>query len=222
MGKLLENQNVDYTPAGVLAQATGDVMDNIFDVKIVWPEGFDVKGVTDAEVSYRCDGFNPPDVETKTYDITWHGIAVKKVAAGVSMTREFTLQFRLSSNYLLYMYLVKWSNTINDVNTGGVGNSDAATRTGEVKLIVPYYEYNSHSWKERSSGAETDWLLSDAMDDNSGLLNWHFKQVQCVKVSQPKFKNQADGKSQNFEAKFIFGDVYYPFYGRTAPGASSK
>ena len=117
MGKLLENQNVDYTPAGVLAQATGDVMDNIFDVKIVWPEGFDVKGVTDAEVSYRCDGFNPPDVESARTkygnECTYVGLIHADINGAITVTRNVTengidpnvFEYCLLGAIILFFYL---------------------------------------------------------------------------------------------------------------------
>lgn len=196
------------TAASVLMEATGDAMNNIFDVMIVFP--WDSEGNDDAVVSYRCTGFEPPKVEVSTYPVTWHGITVQKVASGIKMERKQKLTFRLDATYVLYNKFKAWAKTVADVNTGGVANT--ASALGQIVLWAPGSEYNAtSSFGNTNPNGHNGQLLKDTLDGKVTGLYWLLDDVQAIDVGQPKFENTAEGKSMNYDVNFIFGDVNDPF-----------
>lgn len=206
---------VGWTPASVLVNATGDAMDNIFDILIDWPwantgTNGAVSTGAEAAASYRASGFTIPEPKTTTYDVSWHGVKVKKVAAGVGLDRKFELDFRLDANYALYQKFTSWKKLVADVNTSGVANTESAL--GRVQVIAPGAEYNSMSWSTPTTQSDSDNLLSTALDSTTNLV-WTFEDVQVVNVGVPKFNNSSGtGKVMQYKVEFIFGDVSYPFY----------
>lgn len=205
---------VGWTPASVLVNSTGDAMDNIYDILIDWPGSSTgtngtVSTAAEAAVSYRATGFNIIEPKTKTYDVSWRGVTVKKVASGIDMTRQFDVTFRLDANYALYQKFTAWKKLTGDVNTSGVANT--ASALGRVQVVAPGAEYNSLSWSTPSTSSDSDNLVSKALDSTTNLV-WTFEDVQVIGVETPKFKNNAGGKAMEYKVTFIFGDVAYPFY----------
>lgn len=207
---------VGWTPASVLMNATGDAMDNIFDIIINWPWSAESSDGAEAAASYRADGFAVPEPKTTTYDVSWYGVKVKKVAAGVDLARTFDLDFRLDANYALYQKFTAWKKLVSDVNTSGVANTESAL--GRVQVVAPGAEYNSLSWTPPSKASDTDNMLSEALK-NTTMLKWTFEDVQCYNVGTPKFQNSGNGKVMKYKVSFLFGDVDYPFYTH-APGVA--
>lgn len=207
---------VGYTPASVLVNATGDAMNNIFDILIDWPwEGStngSVSTDSEAQVSYRADGFDIPEPKTHTYDVTWHGVKVKKVSTGIELDRSFSLDFRLDANYALYQKFIAWRKLVGDVNTSGVANTESAL--GRVQVIAPGAEYNSLSWTAAANNEDTNLLSKNALAATN--LVWTFEDVQAVNIGTPTFKNEATGNKMSYKVEFTFGDVAYPFYTSTA------
>lgn len=208
---------VGWTPASTLINSTGDAMDNIFDVLIDWPSSMADPNNTsiidsEAAVSYRATGFDIPEPKTKTYEVTWHGIRVKKIASGVDMDRSFKLTYRLDANYALYAKFTAWKKYSSDVNTSGVSNTNSAL--GKVQVIAPGAEYNSISWttpSKEDKNLDDANLLSESLKKTTNLV-WTFQDVSVTEVSTPKFKNGATGNKMEYTVNFIFGDVSYPFY----------
>ena len=205
---------VGWTPASVLVNSTGDAMDNIYDILIEWPwqggssNGGVISGA-EAAASYRASGFKIPEPKTKTYDVSWRGTSVKKVASGIELSRIFTLTFRLDANYALYQKFVAWRKVTNDVNTGGVSNTESAL--GKIQVIAPGAEYNSMSWTPATEAVSEKNMLSHALKNVTNVV-WTFEDVQCVNVGQPEYKNGATGNAMSYVCEFTFGDVNYPFY----------
>lgn len=205
---------VGWTPASVLVNATGDAMDNIYDILIDWPwantgTNGAVSTGAEAAASYRANGFTIPDPKTKTYDVSWRGVTVKKVAAGIDLGRTFKITFRLDANYALYQKFIAWKKVTGDINTSGVANTESAL--GRIQVIAPGAEYNSMSWSTPTAENDSDNMVSTALSSTTNLV-WTFEDVQCVNVGQPKFNNGSGGKIMTYEVEFIFGDVAYPFY----------
>lgn len=205
---------VGWTPASVLVNATGDAMDNIYDILIDWPwantgTNGAVSTGAEAAASYRANGFTIPEPKTKTYDVSWRGITVKKVASGIDLSRTFKITFRLDANYALYQKFIAWKKVTGDANTSGVANTESAL--GRIQVVAPGAEYNSMSWSTPTAENDSDNMVSTALSSTTNLV-WTFEDVQCVSVGQPKFSNTSVGKIINYEVEFIFGDVAYPFY----------
>lgn len=196
--------------ASLLMQSTGDAMNNIFDVGIVFPWDSGSDGTSLPEVSYRCKGFNPPEDKTKTYDVSWHGITVKKIQAGIDMAREFELTFRMDATYALYNRFKAWKKVTTDVNTGGVANT--ASALGQVWVYAPGSEYNATaSFGADNPNGKDGAYLSKTLQGKVNDLYWLYDSVQVIEVGQPQFSNEATGKAMEFKVKFIFGDVNDPF-----------
>lgn len=199
---------VGWTPASVLVNATGDAMENIFDIVVEWPWGNGGSGA-EAAASYRANGFDVPEPKTKTYDVFWLGIRVKKIAAGIDLDRTFKITYRLDANYALYQKWTAWKKLTGDVNTSGVANTESAL--GRIKVVAPGAEYNSMSWLTPSVESAEDNMVSKALQNTTNLV-WTFEDVQCFNVSTPKFKNTGSGKAMEYTCEYTFGDVAYPFY----------
>lgn len=205
---------VGWTPASVLVNATGDAMDNIYDILIDWPwantgTNGAVSTGAEAAASYRANGFNIPEPKTKTYDVSWRGVTVKKVAAGIELVRTFKLTFRLDANYALYQKFIAWKKVTGDINTSGVANTESAL--GRIQVIAPGAEYNSMSWSTPTAENDNDNMVSTALSSTTNLV-WTFEDVQCINVGSPKFKNGSTGNKMDYEVEFTFGDASYPFY----------
>lgn len=205
---------VGWTPASVLVNSTGDAMNNIYDILIDWPGSSTgsngvISTAAEAAVSYRADGFNIVEPKTKTYDVSWRGVTVKKVAAGVDMQRQFDLNFRLDANYALYQKFIAWHKIVTDVNTSGVANT--ASALGRVQVVAPGAEYNAMSWSTPTSSTDSDNLVSKALDSTTNLV-WTFEDVAVVGVGAPQFKTGGTGNTMQYKVTFTFGDVAYPFY----------
>lgn len=199
---------VGWTPASVLVNATGDAMDNIFDIVVEWPWGNGDSGA-EAAASYRASGFDVPEPKTRTYDVSWLGVRVKKIAAGIDLDRTFKITYRLDANYALYQKWIAWKKLTGDVNTSGVANTESAL--GRVKVVAPGAEYNSMSWLTPSVESAEDNMVSKALKNTTNLV-WTFEDVQCFNVGTPKFKNTGSGKAIEYTCEYTFGDVAYPFY----------
>ena len=198
--------------ASTLVEGTADAMDNIFDVYIQWPweESFD----PDIAVSYRCKGFQPPESETPTHKVAWHGVEAEKYSSGVKMDRKMDVEFRLDATFALYNKFVAWAKIGHDVNTSGVANTGAY---GKFAFVTPGSEFNAQaSWNAPGDGQKL--MLTDAMQGQS-FLYWNYDSVFVTKVSTPKYDNKAEGKEQYFKVSFKFGDVGAPFF---TPGNGSK
>lgn len=199
---------VGWTPASVLVNATGDAMENIFDIFVEWPWGNGDSGA-EAAASYRASGFNVPEPKTKTYDVTWLGVRVKKIAAGIDLDRVFSIEYRLDANYALYQKFTAWKKLTGDVNTSGVANTESAL--GRIKVVAPGAEYNSMSWLTPSVESSEENMVSKALKNTTNLV-WTFEDVQCFNVGTPQFKNSGQGQKMMYKCEFTFGDVAYPFY----------
>ena len=208
---------VGWTPASVLVNATGDAQDNIYDILVGFPwdnpsfgqGGSVLTNGIDPACSYRANGINIPEPKTKTYTVSWHGITVLKVAAGVQMERKFEITYRLDANYALYQKMTAWKKLTSDVNTSGVANT--ASALGVVQVIAPGAEYNSMSWSTPNTTSDEGNMLSSALASTTNLV-WTFEDVQCINVGTPQFKNSEQGNKMEYKCEYIFGDAAYPFY----------
>ncbi len=203
-----------WTPASVLVNATGDAMDNIWDVYIDWPwntagANGAISSGAEAAASYRCTGFNIPEPKTETYSNTWNGISVKKVKSGVKLDRQFDLEFRLDANYALYNKFTAWKKITGDVNTSGVANTESAL--GRIQLVAPGAEYNAMSWSTPNAASAEDNMIATRLAGTTKLV-WTFEDVQCINVGQPQFKQQETGNPIKYKCTFTFGDTGYPFF----------
>lgn len=194
--------------ATLLMTATGDAMNNMFDVGVKFPWETSGDGIH-PEVSYRCSGFEPPEDKTETYPVTWHGITVQKVKSGINMERKMSLTFRVDATYELYNKFKAWEKVTRDVNTGGVANT--ASALGQFWVWAPGSEYNATDSFEKKPNGQGGAYLRDSMEGKVADLYWLYDNAQVINVSKPKFSNGASGEKMDYTVEFIFGDVNDPF-----------
>jgi hypothetical protein len=183
-----------------LVNRGADAMDNMFDVSIQfpWAEAGSV-------VTTRIDGFNIPDAGNDGYDISYHGVTMKRPSSKQAFNREFELTFVLDAAYALYGEFVNWSMMVADPVNGGVANWAAAL--GTVKVTALSGAYNGTSTGDIYN-AEDGSIIGDANP------TWTFYDVWVSKVGQPQFKT-AGGDALTYAVSFKFGDCDYPFYNAT-------
>ena len=183
-----------------LVNRGADAMDNMFDVSIQfpWAEAGSV-------VTTRIDGFNIPDAGNDGYDISYHGVTMKRPSSKQTFNREFELTFVLDAAYALYGEFVNWSMMVADPVNGGVANWAAAL--GTVKVTALSGAYNGTSTGDIYN-AEDGSITGDANP------TWTFYDVWVSKVGQPQFKT-AGGDALTYAVSFKFGDCDYPFYNAT-------
>jgi hypothetical protein len=183
-----------------LVNRGADAMDNMFDVSIQfpWAEAGSV-------VTTRIDGFNIPDAGNDGYDISYHGVTMKRPSSKHAFNREFELTFVLDAAYALYGEFVNWSMMVADPVNGGVANWAAAL--GTVKVTALSGAYNGTSTGDIYN-AEDGSITGDANP------TWTFYDVWVSKVGQPQFKT-AGGDALTYAVSFKFGDCDYPFYNAT-------
>ena len=188
------------TAIQALVNRGADAMDNMFDVSIQfpWADGGSV-------VTTRVDGFNIPDAANDGYDISYHGVTMKRPASKQTFSREFELTFVLDAAYALYGEFVNWEMMVTDPVNGGVANWAAAL--GTVKVTALSGAYNGTSTGDIYK-ADDGSITGDANP------TWTFYDVWVSKVGQPQFKTDG-GAAITYPVSFKFGDCDYPFYNGT-------
>lgn len=183
-----------------LVNRGADAMDNMYDVKIQFPWAD-----SGSIVTTRIDGFNVPEASNDGYDISYHGVSMKRPSSKQTMTRGFELTFTLDAAYALYGEFINWHMMATDPVNGGVANWAAALG----KVVV-----------EGLSGAYNGTSPNDIYDSGDFSIKgdanpkWTFYDVWVSKVSQPQFKTDG-GAALTYTVSFNFGDCDYPFYNAT-------
>jgi hypothetical protein len=219
------------TPAiRALANAGADLMKNMFDIYFFLPKfstaGASAEPTPNAEAdtaftaSYplacRATGFEIPDVTVDTYDVEYHGVAIKRPATKVNMERVFSLTFREDAAFSLRQTLTKWHSMVVDPVTGGVANS--MQYLGKVAVRSLAGAFTSPMWSAPDGGAD-GYTKSDklgAISEKTNVAEWTFYGVWVTKVSGVKFATTDSAAPNELSADFAFLDVDFPFYGGNA------
>src|SRR5574344_1570313 len=123
-----------------LVQSGTDLLKNMYDIKIFFPNsktgvpntgGSSDSAKTDDPdsidyinypLTVRAQGFTVPDVSVGSYDIKYHGIAVKRPNGNLEGDRSFELTFREDAAFRLREKFSAWLSAVGDPVTGGVSN----------------------------------------------------------------------------------------------------
>lgn len=190
-----------------------DAMSNMYEVYIKFP-GQDSGQV----MTVRAEGFDIPEAEVGTYEISYHGHKISKPKTELTFDRKFSLTFRMDAGYNWHQTFLNWQSMVGNPVTGGVANVAAAL--GEVTVVALKDAYiamegvdNSffnHIQTEESSGGGdlSQGTIKEGDDKNQ---KWVFKQVWVKKVGQPKFKTEGADK-MTFAVDFCFGQCEMPGY----------
>ena len=188
------------TAIQALVNRGADAMNNMYDISIQFPWA-----EAGSAVTTRVEGFQIPDAGNEGYDISYHGVTMKRPHSKQTFNREFELTFTLDAAYALYGEFVNWAMMVADPVNGGVANWAAAL--GTVKVTALSGAYNGTSTKDIYN-AENGSITGDANP------SWTFYDVWVSKVAQPNFQT-AGGEAIQYAVSFKFGDCDYPFYNGT-------
>lgn len=188
------------TAIQALVNRGADAMDNMYDVSIQFPWA-DAGSV----VTTRVESFQIPDAANDGYDITYHGVTMKRPVSKQTFNREFELSFVLDAAYALYGEFVNWAMMVADPVNGGVANWAASLGTVTVTALSGAY-----------NGTSTGDIYESSDGSIKGDANptWTFYDVWVSKVGQPNF-NTGGGDALKYSVSFKFGDCDYPFYNGT-------
>lgn len=183
-----------------LVNRGADAMANMYDIKIQfpWADSGDV-------VTTRVTNFQPPVAANGGYDISYHGVSMKRPTSKQDFTREFDLEFVLDAAYALYGEFINWGMMAADPVNGGVANWAAAL--GKITVEGLAGAYNGTSPNDIYD-SETFAITGDANP------KWTFYDVWVGSVGQPSF-NTEGSDALKYNVKFYFGDCDYPFYNAT-------
>lgn len=106
-----------------------DQTNNLYE--IAWPNGVPGGG-NPLLLQYRMDQqFDQPQRKLSTYNVEYQGILIPKVGSKEETTKEFTLNFRLDSNWEVYRALETWFSLCFDEKTG-IYSGESDTRVPMV------------------------------------------------------------------------------------------
>lgn len=96
---MLSNNN-NYI--STLVSVGNDAQSHLYEVT------FDGGFLTDiaTDLSVRCSGFTPPDVTQDAYTVRYITAFIDRPRTKISVTRNFSLKFRMDDNWLLYKALL--------------------------------------------------------------------------------------------------------------------
>lgn len=194
-----------------LMNSGADAMNNIFDVLITFPTGLDSDGSFQQKARVRLKGdWNPPEPETGTYDIEYHGVAITRPKTTMTLDRKFELTFRLDASYELYNRFISWHNYATDPNTGSF--ADTITEDAMGSIVVRQLAGSFMAPGSNGMIGLLDNETTAVKKDSVITPEWGFKGVWVSKVSQPKFHAGKEAAEQDYTVSFIFDDISYPFY----------
>ena len=211
-----------------LVNSGADLLKQMFDVSIIFPDQLN-DGVESDElfgypVTVRCTGFNVPEVSMATYDITYHGISVKRPGGKLEGERSFELTFREDAAFMLRQRFSLWMMAVADPVTGGVSNGINYFGTVSVRTIAG--EYTSTQLVEptgKATGESNNQILSStgqtpsksnqkAFKETNPVAEWNFYHVWVSKVGGVSFDTGA-AEANTFPVTFQYQDCDLPFFG---------
>lgn len=191
-----------------LIEAGADAQTNMYDVSLEF---------ADWNATVRANGFEIPDVEAPTYDVSYHGIKYSRVKTEQNFERAFTLEFRMDAKYGLYQAFTSLLAWHVDPNTGGVANANVdKVGTVTVRTVNSAIVAAPSAQASQLSGEPlglTDY--TDTAAQTSGqipkakCIEWKFENAFVTKVSMPKFTTEGADVIK-FSVDFKCGNVIYP------------
>lgn len=210
-----------------LVNSGADLLKQMYDVSITFPDQINGGDESDIIFGYpvtvRCDGFNVPEVSLATYDISYHGISVKRPGGKLEGDRTIELTFREDAAFMLRQRFSLWMMAVADPVTGGVSNAVNYFGTLSVRTIAGEYtstQLVEPTGKETGTGKQ---ILSDtgqtpsknkqaAFKDTNPVAEWNFYHVWVSKVGGVEFSTDA-AEANKFTVTFQYQDCDLPFFG---------
>ena len=210
-----------------LVNSGADLLKQMFDVSIVFPDQLDSGDESDLLFGYpvtvRCTGFTVPEVSMATYDITYHGISVKRPGGKLEGERSIELTFREDAAFMLRQRFSLWMMAVADPVTGGVSNAVNYFGTLSVRTIAGEYTSTQLVNPTGKSTGSDNQILEDsgqipakskqgAYANVNPVAEWNFYHVWVSKVGGVEFSTDA-AEANTFPVTFQYQDCDIPFFG---------
>lgn len=210
-----------------LVNSGADLLKQMYDVSIVFPDQLDSGDESDILFGYpvtvRCTGFTVPEVSMATYDITYHGISVKRPGGKLEGERSIELTFREDAAFMLRQRFSLWMMAVADPVTGGVSNAVNYFGTLSVRTIAGEYTSTQLVNPTGQSTGAGNQILEDtgqipekskqgAFADVNPVAEWNFYHVWVSKVGGVEFSTDA-AEANTFPVTFQYQDCDLPFFG---------
>jgi hypothetical protein len=210
-----------------LVNSGADLLKQMFDVSIVFPDQLDSGDESDLLFGYpvtvRCTGFTVPEVSMATYDITYHGISVKRPGGKLEGERSIELTFREDAAFMLRQRFSLWMMAVADPVTGGVSNAINYFGTLSVRTIAGEYTSTQLVNPTGQSTGSNHQILEDSgqipakskkgdFADVNPVAEWNFYHVWVSKVGGVEFSTDA-AEANTFPVTFQYQDCDIPFFG---------
>lgn len=146
-------------------QALGDdALSNLFDMSI-GTVGF----LTDLDSTLlRVQNFTIPATGANTYEVHHKTQMMTKVGGKVDAPNEFTFDFRVDRNYIIYKGFVAWKNAVANSSTGVIGNDG----TGNVfRTPITIWAVDSDGTKVNGFG---QWDFKGCFVQNVGDISFDY------------------------------------------------
>lgn len=233
-----ENSRTGGEPHGPtlrgLVNSGADLLKQMYDVSIIFPDqladGKESDVLFGYPVTVRAQGFTIPDATMATYEITYHGVSVKRPGGKLDFNREFEITFREDAAFMLRQRFSIWMMAVADPVTGGVSNAvnvfgtvSVRTIAGEytsTQLIYPTGEKGPNDTDEDKQILKTTGQVPTREEQKKGnrhfetnpVAEWNFYHVWVSKVGGIQFDTSASD-ANTFEVQFQFQDCDLPFFG---------
>ncbi len=210
-----------------LVNSGADLLKQMYDVSIVFPDQLDSGDESDVLFGYpvtvRCTGFTVPEVSMATYDITYHGISVKRPGGKLEGERSIELTFREDAAFMLRQRFSLWMMAVADPVTGGVSNAVNYFGTLSVRTIAGEYTSTQLVNPTGKPTGSDNQILKDtgqipekskqgAFADVNPVAEWNFYHVWVSKVGGVEFSTDA-AEANTFPVTFQYQDCDLPFFG---------
>jgi hypothetical protein len=218
-----------------LVNSGADLLKQMYDVSILFPDQMTGDGLESDQlfgypVTVRAEGFTVPDATMATYDITYHGVSVKRPGGKLDFAREFEITFREDAAFMLRQRFSLWMMAVADPVTGGVSNAvnvfgtvSVRTIAGEYTsshLIDPTGEPGPSDKDEQNQILKTTGQIPTKAEQKNGqrhadtnpVAEWNFYHVWVSKVGGVQFSTGAS-EANTFAVQFQFQDCDIPFFG---------
>jgi hypothetical protein len=198
-----------------LIKSGADLMTNMYDIRIWFPGATGTPAASEFSaypLTVRAKGFEIKDVEIETYDISYHGIKIKRPKTSMVFDRVFDIEFREDAALDLRRKFSAWHMAVADPVTGGVSNATSFFGRVQVGTIVGEYYATTVAPPGNASTtgieSKSGWLTSDI----NPIAIWDFYGVWVTKITGAKFNTEAADPG-SITVSFAFVDCDFPQYG---------
>lgn len=174
--------------------SSADATTNLFEVNIGFPNSREPDSLSNLNISFRINEFNPPNPSIKMLDIPYRGHTIRIPSASVQHSRTLQLKVRIDKNYALYKQLLTIRDTLFSPTTEAITPYQATRATVEVKALAGDLtkEVETASYFE-ADHSTIGWEFTDVLIESIELTPLSHEaskpQVATIKASYGSYKD---------------------------------